>query len=367
MPSSTDLDLPFTYEAAVLPGHRHTRAREVTLRANAIVEVPHLSEKDFTKVVDLAPAPNRAQNPEEGASIYQRGGRLFSPLTVGGRRVEPARLSEALANAKTPRHPWQRNGCLDSRQFPVEGQRHRRDGMNALRRKTLGEQAISDGWPAPRVVRSNYDEALAASVGYLMDALAIVDGHVWAECSEPVWEVRHVSYHCYSLVFELWPTALRSHASFRLDQRDRALEYAAARNRRIDPADQDPPAEILDKGAITRIDLTEVGAATLIGWPWLRHRWQQANGIHQTEETVMLHQLQSEGRVAMHDVPTVMNAISALLDGPGADLAPRARNHEDVKALFEGVRRWRYEEASLDPSQFDPMHDADWQALQGLV
>ena len=360
-------DLPFTYAASVLPGPRHTRPRNVTLRADAIVEVPILEHGDFTKVAQLVRAPSPIGRPvEEPSSIYERDGKLFSPMTEGGRLIDAASFPELLRQASAPlATSWARGG-LDPRRYPMRNGRHRRDDLETLSQLTLGDYAVRFEWPMPRAVKSNHDLAMGSAVAFLSEAFAVVDGHMWAECSEPVWEVRHDSQSRYKLVYELWPTPLRAHATFRLDQRERALDYARSRRRRIAPADQDPAVEILKPGAITRNDLTEITSAALSGWPRLRY-WCWGRRAHPHDESAaLLNHFHEGGQVAMHDLPTVMDEIAALANGKGASMAPRARNHLAIEAIFEGVKRWSYEKATVDPDIFNPIHSADWLALQDL-
>lgn len=362
MPSGTHLDLPFAYAASVLPGHRHTKPREVTLRGTAIVEVPHLSIGDLTKVVDLMPgtAPMR-RIPEPPCTVYERNGRLYAAMTASESPVAVSEFPELLRRSLEGR----RDG-LDKERYPTRDTRHRSWRWNALSEKTLGEVAIAEHWPAPRVVATDHDDALGAAVAYLSEAIAIVDGIVFAECCEPVWRLQHEQYNTYVLVYALNPTARFSHLSFRLDQRDRALEYAASRRWRVDRAEAAPTSGILQPSAIERNDLREIGAASLRAWRADGYMWQHHRSLL-AEPIATLHTFRTEREVAMHDVPTVMDAIVALTQGPGLEVAPRARNHAGADALFGAAKRWAFEKANVDLGLFDPAMDDDWLALQGLT
>ncbi len=373
--STFEMRLPFLYSSRLYPSPRHRLARDFKLRANAIVDVPVLDLSDLDVVIQLPYAGNSWSREEECGGrpiIAVRNGRLLAAVHMRGVQTPPERFLEVIAEPFTAQPYWYRwwNGLrgFDHLQFPVAGSRHGVATSNVLSFKSFGEQALADGWDVPRVVATDFEQREAEAVAYYEEAFAIVDGFVFAECQEPVWQVRHKEGKEYELVIERRPWGTGAHSFFRLDQRERALEWADERKMRI--AWKPAGRTALAAGAVTRFDAFEVATAALQSWPELRHwcdrKWIQLYGRGGQAET--LDRLLEQSPVpTLYDVPEIMEALSQIVREDAPHMKWRSRRHGRAGAIMEGVRRWDFEARRIDMGQFSALTEDDLAALATTV
>lgn len=362
----TQLLLPFSYRADILPGPRFEIPRSAVLRADACVEVPDLGASDIEEVIRLRAGHwrHRRQPPAAPHAIFRRkggDGRLFAAVLNNGNPVSGVELQAIVREGA--RIGWD----FDCHQYPVPNTRHRSSATNALMRPSFGILVQRERWPLPRLASTNHDVAEGRAIAFLEEAVILVDGAVYAECQEPVWMIRHKEARRYELIVlrQPWPGA--AHSCFRLDQRSRALDYAACRGRRVGLFDLAEPVEIVDPECIERDDAFEVGLAAASAWPRLRrclqaHRKSMTNVFPRE-----LDDLVSNGRRPERwEIPLAMDVIKDLLSRAGrVNASDELYGH--LGAIVEGSRRWEYERPGIDPSTYSELSDDDIAALEGVA
>ena len=372
---TTKMLLPFHYKSKLYPSPRHRVARDYVLRADAIVDVPMLSLSEMNVVIQLPYAGKSWGREEECGGqpiIVERDGRLLSAVHMRGQPTSSPYVMDLIAEPFIVRpywhRPWKGRRGFDHLQFPVANTRHRVAITNVLSFKSFGEQAIADGWDVPRVLLSDLADSEAEAVGYYSKAFAIVDGDVFAECQEPVWQVRHMEGKEYELVIERRPWATAAHSFFRLDQRERALEWADERKMRItwQPAGR----TALAAGALTRFDALEVATSALQSWPELRH-WCEGKSIQlygRGGQAETLDRLLEQSPVPnLYEIPEIMQALSQIVREDAPHMTWRGRRYGRPGAIMEGIKRWDFEARRIDRSVFSALSEDDLAALETIA
>lgn len=356
--STRVLDVPFLYEAEVIPGRRYRKPRKRTLRAHALVEAPIRSFYEMRPVLEVS-HQDRIWPFEQGAitplTIYECGGRLYAPLIHATQPVSVDLFAAAIRDRDVmPEGRPRFMDDLDLHQVPVDSGDERTHWNHPLLGRSLADTTILERWPSPRVVASTHDVREAKTVADLTDAYAIVDGVIFARCPEPVWALYHREGRTYELAVERWPRRLAAHALFRLDRKQDAVSYAATLGRRLVVATDVANVAILDAFMLARNDIGALATAVIDAWRVVHERdyYIYHTGCRAARE---LDDLTEKARnTGARDSETILAVNKAVVDmsGRGGTRLQRER-YGLTGAIREGARRWAFEQSLAEPNLFN--------------
>lgn len=256
------LNLPFAYQAEILPTRRYRRLRSRSLRGYTLVQVPELASHEVSEAIFFQEATAKTDGAATWTTIVSHSGRLFRPATIDGAPLTGKDLEEAVSQNRQYQ-AWPEEGAAAiARQLPHPGVRLARSMPEALLCHVYGRQMAIDRFRDPQVVRSDEDLRRAEAQHYFSQAIILVDGVLHVETSEPVWRV--VTKGANSLVeLEVAPTLMSANRLFCLDQLERATAFARSLGElSADVADRSP-VTIADPQSLVRIDIHQLAKVAL--------------------------------------------------------------------------------------------------------
>lgn len=334
------MNLPFAYDALVLPTYRHKILHEAVLRGYAPVEVTEVSLADLTPAIELLDGDARI-------TLYSYGGRLLRQArsTVTGEPLSRRDLETTLSDrySKTASATGQIRTVFDSDFFPVGRARSEfdwvpEDGVGPMSRDPLLYASVHRDWPKP-VERSSTEDAESAwAKREYAGAFVIADGIAYVQCPEPVWEARTWPLPR-ALRVNATPTLFEARHAFRLDER--ALAEAWCRECGVKLDDSAPGAVLLDQDALKRDTIGELAISCIAP---VRRRRLTAPGLYlESDEAQLLERLGLGGWALAHwEVPLMLETVSqayaiAIADGTYDE------ERGDWRRLETIVQRWRFE------------------------
>lgn len=333
------MNLPFAYDALVLPTHRHKIPHEAVLRGYAPVEVTEVSLADLTPAIELLDG-------DAGVTLYSYGGRLLrqarSAVTGEALSREDLELTLSDRYSQTATSPGQLRTVFNCKFYPVGRGRSEfrwvgEDGVGPMSRDTLLYESVDRGWPKPVVKSSTEDAESAWARREYAGAFVIADGIAYVQCPEPVWEARTWPLPR-ALRVNAKPSLSEARHAFRLDER--SLAEAWCRMCGVELDDVAPGAVLLNQDALTRDTIAELAISCVEP---ARRRGLTAPGTYvQSDEAELLERVGCGSALANWEVPLLLDTVAQAYDlaiGDGTYDEERG----DWRRLETIVQRWRFE------------------------
>lgn len=255
------LNLPFAYQAEIIPTRRHRRPRPRSLRGYTLAQVPELAAHDVSEAIHFQEATADKDAAATWTTIVSYGGRLFRPATIDGAPLTGTDLEEAVSQDRKYQ-AWPEEDAAIARQLPHPGVRVAWSMSEALLCHVYGRQMAIDRFRDPQVVRSDEDLQRAEAQHYFSQAIVLVDGVLHVETSEPVWRVVTKEGNS-SVELEVAPTLMSADRLFRLDQLERATAFARSSGELSAEAAGLSRVTIADPQSLARIDVHALAKVAL--------------------------------------------------------------------------------------------------------
>lgn len=358
------MNLPFAYDALVLPTYRHKILHEAVLRGYAPVEVTEVSLADLTPAIELLDG-------DAGITLYSYGGRLLRQArsVVTGEPLSRRDLETTLSDrySKTASATGQIRTVFDSDFFPIGRGRSefdwvREDGVGPMSRDPLLYESVNRDWPKP-VVRSSTEDAESTwAKREYASAFVIADGLAYVQCPEPVWEARAWPLPR-ALGVNTAPRLFEARHAFRLDERHLAEAWCRVCGVTID--DVAPGAVLLDEGAPTRDTIGELAISCIEP---ARRRGLTAPGLYlESDEAKLLERFDGGGwALAKWEVPLLLDIVAQAYD-LAIDDGTYDEERGDWRRLETIVQRWRFEkEHGRDLRAYAKFSEDDLAAIETI-
>lgn len=336
-----------------------------------MIDVADFAASDMTPAIEL-PRSGRfglRKGPERRwETLYRYKDQLVAPVHHNGSRLGLRAFGDAIRERDVQVGVTYSHPPFDDLRFPTRGCRHGA-GSEAypLDYVSLGGKRIQLKWPPPEIFGSDFDRREAEAGAFLSDAIVLVDGYVHLQCPEPTWQVVHVSGRNYELILQRAPWPAGAHSLFRLDHLERAYAWAEESRFRMQPLQIERPT--IAGGAIEREDILEIAWGALTAWPRLAG-WATPPGAHHGPYRDILNALyrfrDGAGAVDWHQVTELTDELEFIMTTYAPQIRWQSERYGSGGAIFEGVRRLRFEQRSVPPGRFAEFSDDDIAAMETL-
>ena len=255
------LNLPFAYEAEILPSRRHKNPRTKSLRGYTPVMIPELASDNLDEAIVIQPVDPTHGAPEASTTILTYGGLLFQPAIAEGRQLRDRELKEAVS-ADIKFEVWTKYLPADAGQLPYAGTRTNNAMSPAMYCDTFDRQMDIDGFPFPYIERSDENSRRAETQDHYSRAILLVDGAIHVEVPEPVWRVRTIG-ETTLVQRELEPKLLDAAQLFTLNQLAHAERFARLLEGAGDHGQRRLAMMIRDASVLARVDAHELAKLAL--------------------------------------------------------------------------------------------------------
>ena len=213
------VSLPFAYQAEFLPRGRGGSRRRL-VRDDVDIDVVEFSRKELIPGLELREPCS--VTPIE-TFLLLPDGRLTSPVrsTVDGAAMTVLEFRNALAESSAGAA-----SCLDREILPFADRARSMSLTDLSDRPTVASELARCSLQTRTGTTTDRDARRDEAKSRYSKALVVVDGMVYSECAEPVWQVTHRYGQPFGLRFQRRPDAFWCADLFRMDRLEDAIRWA---------------------------------------------------------------------------------------------------------------------------------------------